>query len=92
MKKVSLVTALCIALVNSAVSLAWGISIGKESNREHAEFAEFKRELIEAQYKALKAANIVMHKNDLFDIDGSDEMSDYMDLYYVVDSLWYTQL
>lgn len=92
MKKISLVTVLCITLFDSAVALAWGISIGKEYNREQAKFADFKRELINAQYDALKAANVVMHKNDLFDTDGSDEMSDYMDLYYIVDSLWYTQL
>jgi hypothetical protein len=92
MKKVSLFTTWCIALANSTVALVWGISIGNESNKEQYEFSEFKMELIEAQGEALKAANVVIYKNGLFDTDGSDEMSEYMDLYWIVDSLLYTQL
>lgn len=50
-----------------------------------------KRELIEVQTKALDMADKVMDNNDLWDIDGSDDMSDYLELREKVDSLWRTQ-
>lgn len=61
-------------------------------NTDSIETAQFKRELIEAQHDALEQAEKVMNNNDLWDIDGSDDMADYMDLYDKVDSLWRTQL
>lgn len=48
---------------------------------------DFKSELIEAQHAALEQAEKVMDNNGLWDIDGSDDMADYMDLYARVDSL-----
>ena len=48
-------------------------------------------ELIDAQNAALKKAEIVMDNNNLYDIDGSDEMEDYLNLCQEVDSLWKTQ-
>lgn len=49
-------------------------------------------ELIDSQNAALKQAEKVMWNNELFDIDGSDDMADYLELCYEVDSLWNTQL
>lgn len=49
-------------------------------------------ELIDAQCAALEAAEKVMWNNNLFDIDGSDDMDQY--LYYAnkVDSLYNTPI
>ena len=52
---------------------------------------KLKRELVNAQAKALELANQVMDRNDLWDIDGSDVMSDYLDAAAKVDSLYNTQ-
>lgn len=46
-----------------------------------------KTELVDAQHDALKAADKVMEKNQLFDTDGSDAMVDYLNKASVVDSL-----
>ena len=46
-----------------------------------------KIEIIKAQDAALKAADHVMDKNELFDTDGSDAMADYLQKAAVVDSL-----
>lgn len=45
-------------------------------------------ELIDAQNAALEKAEIVMDNNDLYDIDGSDDMAEYMDLCLEVDSIY----
>lgn len=55
------------------------------------ESSEFKREMIDAQSEALDMADKVMDNNDLWDIDGSDDMSEYLKLRERVDSLWRTQ-
>ena len=57
-----------------------------------SESSAFKRELIEVQAKALDAAETIMNNNDIWDIDGSDDMSDYMEYKEKADSLWRTQL
>lgn len=45
-------------------------------------------ELIDAQNAALEKAEIVMDNNNLYDIDGSDDMAEYMDLCLEVDSIY----
>lgn len=45
-------------------------------------------ELIDAQNAALEKAKIVMDNNDLYDIDGSDDMAEYLDLCLEVDSIY----
>ena len=45
-------------------------------------------ELIDAQNAALEKAEIVMDNNDLYDIDGSDDMAEYLDLCLEVDSIY----
>lgn len=52
----------------------------------------FKRELIDAQNAALEKAEIIMDRHNLWDIDGSDDMADYLEFSMRVDSLWNTQL
>lgn len=61
-------------------------------NIDSTESTQFKRELIDAQYTALEQAEKVMDNNNLWDIDGSDDMADYMEYYAKVDSLYRTQL
>lgn len=53
---------------------------------------DFKRELLDAQYRALEQGNKVMDNNELWDEDGSDDMMYYMDYMEVVDSLYESQL
>jgi hypothetical protein len=48
-------------------------------------------QLIDAQNAALEKAEIVMDNNDLWDIDGSDDMAEYMELTAEVDSIWKTK-
>lgn len=45
-------------------------------------------ELIDAQNAALEKAEIVMDNNNLYDIDGSDDMAEYLDLCLEVDSIY----
>lgn len=52
---------------------------------------QFKKVLIEAQVDALQKADIVMDNNQLFDTDGGDAMTDYLDAVTRVDSLYTTQ-
>ena len=52
---------------------------------------KFKRELVNAQAKALNLADKVMDRNNLWDVDGSDIMSDYLHAAAKVDSLYKTQ-
>ena len=60
--------------------------------KELIEANDFKRELLDAQYRALEQGNKVMDNNDLWDSDGSDDMMYYMDYMEVVDSLYESQL
>lgn len=45
-------------------------------------------ELVDAQNAALEKAEIVMDNNNLYDIDGSDDMAEYLDLCLEVDSIY----
>lgn len=45
-------------------------------------------ELIEINENALNKAIIVMDNNDLWDTDGSDAMSDYLEAQAIVDSVY----
>lgn len=61
-------------------------------NTDSVESANFKRELIDTQNAALEKAEIVMDNNNLWDADGSDDMADYLELCFQVDSLRNSQL
>lgn len=77
-----------VAIVASAAGYLTCLKV----NTDLVEAHDFKVELIDAQNAALEQAEKVMWNNDLFDADGSDEMVEYMDLCFEVDSLWKTQL
>lgn len=51
-----------------------------------------KRELLDAQNNSLMLVDSLMDKHELYDADGSDLMSDYLESREVVDSLLNTQL
>ena len=51
----------------------------------------FKRVLIEKQADALDKAAKVINNNNLYDIDGSDDMSDCLKAYAIVDSIYNTE-
>lgn len=61
-------------------------------NTDSVESAQFKMELLNAQYVALEKADKVMDNNNLWDADGSDDMADYLEVRAEVDSLLDTQL
>ena len=82
-------TILCILVIIICFGTGWFACL--KVNTDSIESAKFKRELIDAQNAALKKAEIVMDNNNLYDIDGSDEMEDYLNLCQEVDSLWKTQ-
>lgn len=82
-------TILCILVIIICFGAGWFACL--KVNTDSIESAKFKRELIDAQNAALKKAEIVMDNNNLYDIDGSDEMEDYLNLCQEVDSLWKTQ-
>lgn len=56
--------------------------------KANANTIPYKIEVINAQRAALKAADKVMEKNELFDTDGSDTMAKYLELAHKVDSLY----
>lgn len=56
------------------------------------ESSNFKRELIEAQYNTIETAEMLLNKHNIWDKDGSDLMTKYMENYQTVDSLLNTQL
>lgn len=82
-------TILCILVIIICFGAGWFACL--KVNTDSIESAKFKRELIDAQNAALKKAEIVIDNNNLYDIDGSDEMEDYLNLCQEVDSLWKTQ-
>lgn len=52
----------------------------------------FKYECLEVADDALLKVDTIMDNNDIYDIDGSDVMSDYLELRCKLDSLYNTQL
>jgi hypothetical protein len=79
MKKTIILCTL-VAIVASSTGYLTCLKVNRDSS-------QFKTQLIEAQQTALELANRVMDNNDLWDTDGGDTMSDYLDAYCVVDSL-----
>lgn len=74
------------------VAFAAGYCTCLKVNTDSVEAKAFKVELINAQYDALEKAERVIMNNDLLDTDGSDDMTDYLEHYCEVDSLWNTCL
>lgn len=85
-----------ICTLVAIVTFGAGFYAGQTSINKHYEFLieanDFKKELLDAQYRALDQANKVMDNNDLWDEDGSDDMMYYLDYMEVVDSLLETQM
>lgn len=83
MKKVFVVSFLAISFIAGMEFEAWYYNFDNlyEANK-------FKRVLLEKQADALDKAAIVIDNNNLYDIDGSDAMSDYLKACEKVDSLY----
>lgn len=86
MKKVFVVILLAAAFVAGMEfeSLYYNFDNLYEANK-------FKKMLIEKQADALDKAAKVMNNNNLYDIDGSDDMSDCLKAYAIVDSIYNTE-
>lgn len=83
MKKVFVVILLVITFIAGGKFEAWYYNFDSlyEANK-------FKKVLLEKQADALDKAAIVIDNNNLYDIDGSDAMSDYLTACERVDSLY----
>lgn len=81
---------LCTLAVIIAFSAGWFACL--KVNTDSVESFEFKLEYMNALEDALEAAENVMDNNDLWDIDGSDTMMDYMLKKEKADSIIATQL
>lgn len=86
MKKVLFIIALVITFIAGMEFNAWYYNFD-----DLFEANNFKRSLIEKQADALDKAAIVIDNNNLYDIDGSDDMADYLRANAKVDSLYNTQ-
>lgn len=86
MKKVLFIIALVITFIAGMEFDAWYYNFD-----DLFEANNFKRSLIEKQADALDKAAIVIDNNNLYDIDGSDDMADYLRANAKVDSLYNTQ-
>ena len=87
-------------IILSIVVLACGFVVGYSTGQENGKSIilsqykllhndyDTKTELVKVQKAALDAADHVMSQNELFDTDGSDAMTKYLDLSHNVDSLY----
>lgn len=91
MKK-NIISCIFVAIVTFVAGFFTSQIVINLNHKELIEANDFKRELIDAQYRALDQANKVMDNNELWDEDGSDDMMYYMDYMEVVDSLYESQL
>lgn len=83
MNKVLVVIALVITFIAGMEFNAWYYNFD-----DLFEANNFKRSLIEKQADALDKAAIVIDNNNLYDIDGSDDMADYLRACEKLDSLY----
>lgn len=81
---------ICTSVAIVTFVAGWFTSL--KVNTDSVEAAQFKREIIETQDGALILAGKIMYNNNLFDIDGSDDVADYLELCCKLDSLWATTL
>lgn len=92
--KETIINTIIILLLAGAATI--GALSAKESSNvlieDLKESNDFKRELLNAQEKALESAHKIISKHDIADIDGSDEFAEYLEASVKVDSLLNTQL
>ena len=76
-------------IVNILIALLGGMTIFCLYNESKIleDANNYKRELVKEQFKALKYAEILMDKHNLWDKDGSDEMAEYLECKTRIDSL-----
>lgn len=89
MKKIIIISTVCVVIAFIAGVLTGFHGCESKYSLVLANYntIPYKIEVINAQRAALKAADKVMDNNQLFDIDGSDAMANYLDKAAVVDSL-----
>ena len=64
----------------------------KVNNVEFLEEAnDFKYEVLGIQHEALLRVDTIMDRNNIYDMDGSDTMYEYLELRCKIDSLYNTQ-
>lgn len=88
MKKqvINMVSVAALAFLAGATFNDWLFNIS-----EIYEANNFKKEVIKAQDKVILKAEEVIDNNNLYDTDGSDTMSEYMEALAVIDSLYRVQ-
>lgn len=90
MKKVIITSTVCaiIAFVAGVLTGYHGCESKYDLIEANANTIPYKIEVINAQRAALNAADHVMGEHNLFDTDGGDTMTKYLDLAHKVDSLY----
>ena len=90
MKKVIITSTVCaiIAFVAGVLTGYHGCESKYELVLANYNTIPYKIELIKAQEAALDAADHVIGEHNLFDTDGGDTMTKYLDLAHKVDSLY----
>lgn len=83
---------LSILVCSTCFYAGWCLSLKWYNIDSLYEANSFKRECINVADEALLRVDTIMMNNDIYDIDGSDTMSDYLDLREKLDSLYMTQL
>ena len=90
MKKVIITSTVCavIAFITGVLTGYHGCESKYRLIKANANTIPYKIEVIDAQRAALNAADQVMEGHELFDTDGSDNMSNYLHKAAIVDSLY----
>lgn len=83
---------ICTLACMASFCAGWCLSLKWYNIDSLYEANEFKRECLYVADDALLKVDTIMDNNDIYDIDGSDVMSDYLELRCKLDSLYNTQL
>lgn len=81
-----------ICLAVAIVAACAGYFTCLKVNTDSIESAKFKTELLDVQEKALEKSHKIMEKHDIYDLDGSDDMADYLELCNKADMMLGSQL
>lgn len=84
-KEISTIMLFLVCTLLSFV-LGWTIALATHTDSEGAH--RKKVDIINLQYDALEKVDIIMDKHYLYDIDGSDDMVEYLSMKAKLDSIW----
>ena len=71
------------------ISMVYTVKFANLAEKQRTEISHLSYK-VSAQKKALELSDDIMDNNDIWDCDGSDAMSDYLELRHSIDSGFYT--